>query len=233
MRTIRFLPDLLWMALAFISCGNPGNYTVITPIDFDSASVRQDIEVDSLQTPFEGDLIHALSWKDSLGLNTLVLSARTYPVGDGDTRRTEFFARAYLQIDSLPVSQWELLEVLNSCYCDCAVELAESPIPVKDVDEDGVAEVFLMYFLNDLCDASPMYTKLSVASGKTIYMLEGYTRRFLSPGAPGVNTLKPGPSFASAPPAVQKAAYQYWEDYIGKEQAAFDAVKKEGSQNKD
>jgi len=221
------------MALAFISCQNPGTYTAITPVDFDSASVRQGVAVDPLQTPFEGIPINSLSWKDSQGLNTLVLSVRTNVIGDGDTRRTEFFARAYLQTDSLPVSQWELLEVLDSCHCDCAVELAEGPIPVRDVDQNGVAEVFLMYFLNDLCDASPMYTKLSVASGKNIYMLEGYTRRFHAPGAPGVNALKPGPSFASAPSAVQNAAYHYWDEFIRKEQAAFDAVKKEGAQNQD
>lgn len=233
MRPSFFFLHVLWTSLTFISCGNPGNGTISAPTGFDSTSVREGMEADSVQLPFEGGLILTLFWKDGAGQNTLVLSGKAaFPV-DEDTQQTAFFAQAYVRNDSLPVPQWELVEVLDSCYCDCAIELAEGPIPVLDIDQDGIAEVFLMYFLNDLCDATPMFTKLSVASGKNVYGLEGYTRRFLAPGLPGVNVLSPGPTFESAPPAVQKAAYQFWEDYIRKEQAAFDNFKIEGVQNKD
>lgn len=109
-------------------------------------------------------------------------------------RRADFHAYAFATADGLPQPQWLLQETVDSCYCDCAVELAEGAIPIRDVDKDGVAEVFLMYFLNDLCDASPMSTKLTVASGKNTYVLEGYTRRFLAPGLPGVKTITPGPT---------------------------------------
>ena len=233
MRPIPFFMLLLWVATGCLAGEDPGADPENGQMVFDSASVAEGVEVDSLQTPFEGELIHTLSWKDASGANTLVISGlAAYPLNE-DIRRAAFFAYAYARGDSLTASQWELQEVVDSCYCDCAVELAEGPIPVRDVDQDGIAEVFLMYFLNDLCDASPMPTRLTVASGKNLYPLEGYTRRFLAPDLPGVTTLTPGSTFGSASPAIQKAAYQFWEDYLRKEQAAFEVFQKEGEKNKD
>ena len=200
---------------------------------FDPTSIREGTPVDTQATPFEGELIQTVSWVDLSGKNTLVISGKpAYPI-DADMRRAELHVYAFVTPDDLPYPQWLLQEVVDSCYCDCAVELAESPIPIHDVDKDGIAEVFLMYFLNDLCDASPMFTKLTVASGKNMYVLEGYTRRFLAPGLPGLKKISPGPTFSSAPSAIQQAAYMYWEEYLRKEEAAFEAFQNSGEQNKD
>lgn len=232
MRFILLIPILQFIGLACIPEGKTGD-AAQTSVVFDSTTIREGDPIDTAQTPFEGELIQTVTWVDQSGKNTLVLSGKSaYPLNE-DLRRAEFHAYAFATPDKLPHPQWLLQEVVDSCYCDCAVELAEGSIPIRDVDQDGVAEVFLMYFLNDLCDVSPMFTRLTVASGKNTYSLEGYTRRFQAPDLPEVKTISPGPTFASAPPAIQQAAYLFWEDYLEKEQAAFEVVQKELEENQD
>lgn len=232
MRFILLIPILPFIGLACFPDGKPGD-PALSSVVFDSTTIREGDPIDTAQTPFEGELIQTLSWVDQSGKNTLVLSGKSaYPINE-DMRRAEFHAYAFATPDKLPIPQWLLEEVVDSCYCDCAVELAEGSIPIRDVDGDGVAEVFLMYFLNDLCDVSPMFTRLTIASGKNTYSLEGYTRRFQAADLPEVKTINPGPTFANAPPAIQQAAYGYWEAYLRKEQAAFEAVQKEIQENQD
>jgi hypothetical protein len=221
----------------FWSCtpgGNtPGSGGAPLP-GFDSTSVKPAAAAQIRQMPFEGELIQAISWTDKAGKNTLVFSGKpAYPI-DADMRRAEFFAYAYAEgeKDSLALL-WQIREAVDSCYCDCAVELTGSPVILRDMDQDGYAEASFMYFLNDLCDASPMDTKLIVASRNQTFFMEGYTRRFLAPGESFFQKISTSENFDQASPPIREFARLHWESYLQSEQTAFENVQKENNQTED
>jgi hypothetical protein len=183
--------------------------------------------IDSAATPYEGLLIQSLQWTDQAGENVLLFSGRpAYPISE-DLRKAEFYVRAYTRSPESSTLQWEIREVVDSCYCDCAVELAEGPLEILDIDQDGRAEACFLFFRNDLCDASPMPTKLIIASGAGTYFLEGHTRLFLAPESPFFRKIARSENFDQAPSSIREYATEYWNTYIQKEEAAFEVFKKE------
>lgn len=231
-----FLPFVSILGL-FWSCTNGGNTSVNSGASFsgfDSTSVKAVAAAEIRQMPFEGELIQALSWMDKAGRNTLIFSGKpAYPL-DADMRKAEFFAYAYAagEEDSTALL-WQIAESVDSCYCDCAVELTERSVILRDLDQDGYAEASFMYFLNDLCDASPMSTKLIVASRNQTFFLEGYTRRFLAPGESFFQKISTSENFDQASPPLREFARLHWESYLQDEQTAFEEVQKENKQTED
>lgn len=222
---------LLW------SCTSGGNAPGISdaPLPgFDSTTVKPATAAEILQMPFEGELIQAINWTDKGGKNTLIFSGKpAYPI-DEDMRRAEFFAYTYASGgNGSPALLWQIREAVDSCYCDCAVELTDSPVILSDLDQDGYAEASFMYFLNDLCDASPMDTKLIVASRNQTFFLEGHTRRFLAPGISSFQKISTSENFDQASPPIRDFAHLHWESYIRSEETAFENVQKGNNQTED
>lgn len=235
---MRLLFSLALIASLFWNCTPRGKASVnkgdLLLAAFDSTSVKPASAEDIQQMPFEGELIQAINWTDKAGLNTLIFSGKpAYPI-DEDMRKAEFFAYAYSagENDSLALL-WQIREAVDSCYCDCAVELVDAPVILRDLDQDGYAEASFMYFLNDLCDASPMDTKLIVASLNQTFFMEGYTRRFLAPGDSFFQRISTSVNFDQASLPIREFARGHWESYLKNEQTAFEDVQKGKNQMED
>ena len=220
MRSLLFL----LLLLAWSCQSNESTSTPDTPLVFDPASLLESQTLDSTAMPFDGTLIQALNWIDAAGENTLIFSDKPAFAITDDLRRTEFFARAYKVKNDTTTLLWQLQEVIDSCYCDCAIELEGSE--VTDIDQDGNAEVCFLFFRNDLCDASPMPTRLILASASGTYFLEGYTRLFLAPNI-GLEKISTSENFDQAPQAFREYALNYWKTYLQKEESAFQDFKNE------
>jgi hypothetical protein len=234
MRLFLILSSIFGLFWSCTSGGNASGSGEVPLPGFDSTSVKPAAAAEILQMPFEGELIQAINWTDKGGKNTLVFSGKpAYPI-NADMRKAEFFAYAFAagENDSLALL-WQIREAVDSCYCDCAVELTDSPVILRDMDQDGYAEASFMYFLNNLCDASPMDTKLIVASRNQTFFMEGYTRRFLAPGKSFFQKISTSENFDQASPPIREFARLHWESYLQDEQSAFEEVQKGNKQTED
>jgi hypothetical protein len=102
-----------------------------------------------------GDIIGGAHWSDRNGENMLIVSRRYTPSkGDGDGQIEEL--RGYHYVISADSTRllWKIQDEADN-WCDLGYGLV-SPVEVRDLDGDGVAENAFVYNVWGSCDVSPI-----------------------------------------------------------------------------
>lgn len=136
-------------------------------------------EVDRRVLPFKGQFLSALSWKDRLGSNILILSGKgTYDEGNG---RKELFAYHYVKRDTVYDVLWQINDFVDGDGCDLSIELIQLFPLISDIDSNGIAETAIFYSLNARCDAVSFPAKLIIHEGANKVAIRGIRAQFLGP----------------------------------------------------
>lgn len=136
-------------------------------------------EIDRKTLPFNGRFLSALSWKDKLGNNILVLSEKgAYDNGNG---RKELFAYHYVKRDTAYDALWKINDFVDGSGCDLNIELINFFPLVSDIDSNGIAETAIFYSLNARCDAVSFPAKLIIHEGANKVTIRGIRAQFLGP----------------------------------------------------
>ncbi len=233
---IRFLTAL--SLLSFFACSNPKAPTTDTPTDsidyaqVDSLRIHQKVtlkvgpvtELKSVPRdsfPYQGNFLSAKQWTEARGTCTLVLSEIPHDNQKGYTERLDYqlFAYLYLEKDSLEL-RWKMNDYIG-CYCDCEMWF-EVPGEITDIDQDGEAEVRLLYAMNDRCDASPLPVKQLLYWRDHKFKIDGAAQEYFlyfPKSNPKYwdftrmyNVMDPG-SFAVLPEAIGEYALKGWYEY--------------------
>jgi hypothetical protein len=176
----------------------------VAMLPFDSTAARRLDHV--------GDLIGGAHWRDGNGENMLILSRRLTPSKEeGEGQLEQLRGYHYLLTGDSTRLLWKIQDEADN-WCDLGRGLV-SPVEVRDLDGDGVAENAFIYNVWGSCDVSPIPYKLMLHSGEQKYAVRGTNRVF--DGADSIGgEYKFDPAFDKAPEAFRQLAEEMWRNYV-------------------
>jgi hypothetical protein len=229
------------LAVAFVLVGLAGvgrGRAGPPPTTSAPGSVASTVVVLDTRAPLPGgataagaEIAAALTWRDALGDNLLVVSlskvgSRANAVGETVSDRRlygQHFTRPpagpTAGSSSSSVAAWRELWRTQDFVVDCEFDLTAALVPgavaVTDLDADGTAETRFAYLLGCRSDVSPLDLKLLMHEGAAKYALRGSNRVQHGVDAQGRPEYAGGgfaadPAFAKAPAAFLDDAKATW-----------------------
>ena len=146
---------------------------------------------------FKGEFISCTKWNDSLGINYLLLSRSpiitpesaieakkqfdiisfngiidTVYSYEADIKERELYAYHYIQNSDAIKLLWKLKDFERDCPFDLTIEYLINP-EITDLDNNGIAETWLLYWKGCRSDVSPLDMKLIMHQGKSKFKIHG------------------------------------------------------------
>lgn len=161
----------------------------------------------------EGDIRDGAKWIDRNGENTLFVTTSVAARGGSEIK---IFGYLYAVKDGQTKLLWKITDgAVNDCD---EGEGLVSPIDVRDIDDDGVAENLFVYNVIGTCDVSPKPYKLMMHSGEKKYAIRGVNRVLINDPAFSEAERKGkkdfDPAFNGAPQSYKQAASAFWDKYV-------------------
>jgi hypothetical protein len=161
----------------------------------------------------EGEIRDGAKWLDRNGENTLFVTTSVAARGGSEIK---IFGYLYAVKDGQTKLLWKITDgAVNDCD---EGEGLVSPIDVRDIDDDGVAENLFVYNVVGTCDVSPKPYKLMMHSGEKKYAIRGVNRVLINDPAFSDAERKGkkdfDPAFNGAPQSYKQAASAFWDKYV-------------------
>lgn len=164
---------------------------------------------------YSGKIIDAITWEDDLGKN-LVMTCKTEATinlkSEMDGYDVEIYAYHYLLINNKPKFVWKIYDYVSGCLSDVQNEFINNTLSVTDLNNDGIAEIWIMYIIDCHGDASPDHMKIIMYHGNQKYAMRGLNKMDLSDNDGGQYTFDK--EFLKAPKAFKDYAIKLWKKNI-------------------
>jgi len=158
-----------------------------------------------------GRVVQALRYTDRTGTYT-VLATQSGPAADpnsqsGSGQRADLYVYHYPATGPAPT--WQVRDFVADCQLDLVTNFSPQGLTVTDLDQDGTAEVWLVYRTGCRGDISPDTQKIIMYEGARKYAVRGTTRTVLDGQSEGgAYTLDA--AWQAAPAAFRRHAEQLW-----------------------
>jgi len=165
---------------------------------------------------YEGHVIDAVKWTDSLGLNYVITSETgkiPSRVKDSDGRDAYLYAYHYVVKKDTAKLVWRIYDFSDDCPVDLTVFFINNTFAVTDLDNNGLAEVWVMYKNSCHGDVSPVPTKIIMYEDSKKYALRGESKVKVSDQDYGGGTYKLDENFKTGNPLFRKYAENLWNKY--------------------
>ncbi len=164
---------------------------------------------------YKGHIINAVKYTDNEGEH-LVITTETgivnvKEVGE-DMKKADLYAYSYLNSGNVFKLSWQMHDLVPSCPVDVIGKYIPGTFAVTDVNNDGKAEVWLMYIITCQGDASPCTMKIIMHSGDKKYAMRGTNQVKLDKAYGGEYTFDD--AFKNAPKLFRDYAQQLWKKNI-------------------
>jgi len=152
---------------------------------------------------FKGDFKQAVRWTDAEGDNLVVVSTHS----DDDGSNDDLYAVRYTIADGEAQARWSLHDFVHDCGLDHqATFFRGAALQITDLDDDGIAEVWMAYRLMCRGDISSDTMKVIVYQGAQKYAMRGETK---DAGGEG-GSYAFDPAFMAAPEPFRAFARNLW-----------------------
>ncbi|MBK8984294.1 MAG: hypothetical protein IPM38_18740 [Ignavibacteria bacterium] len=166
----------------------------------------------------ENKIIEAVKWKDSLGMNLIVITLSDEKTVYEDNRIKEFFVHHYLLSGNTKVL-WKTYDFVKDCPFDITLEYIDRSLTVTDLDSNGLAETSFVYRLSCKSDVSPDDMKLIMHEGHKKYAVRGVMILKINNEDAVGGEMNIDASFSKAPPEFKIYAVEKWnkfnKDFVG------------------
>jgi hypothetical protein len=159
-----------------------------------------------------GRVVQALRYTDRTGTYT-VLATEIAPRPDpspkemGDSQRADLYAYQYPAAGPGPT--WQVHDFVDDCPLDLEARFLPKSLTVTDLDQDGTAEVWLVYRTTCRGDVSPSTQKIIMYEGPRKYAVRGTSRITLGGTSDG-GTYTLDAALQAAPATFRQHATQLW-----------------------
>jgi|SRR6185503_7536740 len=128
---------------------------------------------------FKGHIVNAVKYTDSEGTH-LVITTETGIVAGKDTAdqmsNADLYAYCYKVEGNKLTLAWQMHDFFNDCPLEEVVNYIPGTFAVTDLNNDGKAEVWLMYLVACRSDVSPGSLKIIMHEGNKKYAMRGENR---------------------------------------------------------
>ncbi len=173
---------------------------------------------------YEGKLKSALQWKDANGDNIVITTETGIYQNrkfkhDSDGVDAELFAYHFIITDSKPAQTWKVYDYISDCPVDIEASFVGGAPNITDLDNDGIAETWLIYKTVCHGDVSPADMKVIMYEDNQKHAMRGREKVFEGSDDKGVKHYDGGeytfdPAFANAPESFRKFAKKLWNQNL-------------------
>jgi hypothetical protein len=165
---------------------------------------------------YTGQIVNAVSFKDSLGHNIVITTetGETQSKVEPDSRDAALYAyHFYSKGDSIQTS-WKINDYIKDCPVDLKANYIKHTFAVTDLNEDGKAEVWLMYKTVCHGDVSPSDMKIIMFEAGNKYAVRGTNKVKVSENDYMGGEYKFDDALKKAPQVFRQYAEQLWKKNI-------------------
>ncbi|WP_324679152.1 M949_RS01915 family surface polysaccharide biosynthesis protein [Hymenobacter sp. GOD-10R] len=200
------------------------NYLLTSSFLFAALSAHAQLRVSPL-TPaavpatlkHAGRVVQAVRYTDRTG-TYIVLATQTGPKSAAstemdDAQRADLYAYQYPATGSTPT--WQMHDFVTDCPVDLEARFRPKGLTVTDLDQNGTAEVWLVYRTVCRGDVSPSTQKIIMYEGPRKYAVRGTSRIVIKSQAYGEGGSYTFDAALKASPAVfRQHAAQLWKQHL-------------------
>lgn len=168
---------------------------------------------------YKGNIKTAVRWTDKLGDNIVITSEtgeftskKEEPTDD--FREAALYAYHYIiEKDSIKLN-WKVSDFVKDCPFDIEANFIKNTFQVTDINNDGVAEVWLMYKILCTSDVSPAEMKIIMYEGQQKYAMRGQNKVKVSDKDFMGGEYKFDIAFMNAPESYRTFAKKLWNKNV-------------------
>lgn len=172
---------------------------------------------------YSGKIKTAVRWTDKSGDN-IVLTTETGKtiskiVPSEDYRDAALYAYHYIVVKDSTFLTWTVNDFIKECPVDIEVNFVKNTFQITDLNNDGVAEVWLMYKTACHGDVSPCDMKIIMYQGQQKFAIRGHNKVFQGTDEKGTKHYAGGDykydkAFAEGPKEFLEFAKKLWDKNI-------------------
>ena len=168
---------------------------------------------------YTGHIISAVKFIDAEGEH-IVITTETGEVKtkakDSDGRDADLYAYCYKTDSGTPTVAWQVHDFIKDCGEDILANYVPNTFAVTDLNNDGKAEVWLMYKVTCQGDVSPPTMKIIMYSGSKKYAARGTAKTQISDKDYMGGKYVFDDAFKTGPEAFRKYADALWQKNLMK-----------------
>ncbi len=129
---------------------------------------------------YNGKVVRAVRWADSIGDNIVILSAtdktKSKSAPDDDYSDAALYAYHYLVSGDTNTQTWKVYDYVKECPVDISLYFIDKAFAITDLNKDGKAEVWMMYKNSCQGDVSPLPMKIIMYQDDKKFAVRGTTK---------------------------------------------------------
>ncbi len=162
----------------------------------------------------QGKLVKKVTFLDAKGVNDVILThTGMYPSKPGDEEgpsNSELHAYGYVAGGAQSIPVWQMHDFVHACEAGAEAEFSPDSPVITDLDENGLSEIWLTYYVGCRGDVSPIGMKILMYEGGRKYALRGET--FVhADGMDMGGTYRADPAFENAHERFRHFADRLWQ----------------------
>ncbi len=170
------------------------------------------------EVKYKGEVVNSVRWKDNLGDHYVVTtetgSFHNDTSKEPDSNDAEIYAYHYLIKDKITTQIWEMNDFERDCVLDLYAGFIKKTFQVTDLNNNGIAEVWLMYKTICTGDVSPYKMKIIMYEGNKKHAMRGRNKVKLSDDEYIGGEYALDKTFYRAPNQFKDFAKKLWEKNI-------------------
>lgn len=160
---------------------SPESNATATPTIRVSSPTHLSINEIPAEIRFEGKIKNAVKWTDQLGENMVITTETgiyesTKFKHENDGGDAELFAYHFKKTNGVFRQTWKVYDFICDCPVDIVAQYIDNMFQITDLNENGIAETWLMYKTVCHGDVSPSDMKIVMYEGKQKYTIRGENR---------------------------------------------------------
>lgn len=165
--------------------------------------------------PYKGVLQEALQYTDKEGTHVVITTEQTGEKNDDgqELRTAELYAYSYLKNGNAAVLSWKLYDFADPCEEDIEATYKDNSY-ITDLNNNGVAEVWLTYIEACKGDVSPSEMKVIMHEGTKKFAMRGTTRVKINATEHMGGEYKFDDVFKAAPQSFRDYALKLWKKNV-------------------
>ena len=202
----------------------------VSPVAVSVAAESQRDITDYSFPNLPGKIIKTVRYTDSLGDNAVLFTEtdiffspedalwnkkNNAPDVHSSSRSKELAAYNFsLKKDGAAHQNWRVYDFMRGCSAaDMNAEFEQNALQTTDLDNNGIAEVWMVYYLTCRNDPSPLNLKIIMYEGQQKYALRGETRIQMTKSAHMGDAYTLDAAFGAGPAEFTSFAKGLWEKY--------------------
>lgn len=167
----------------------------------------------------KGKIKDHIHWTDTEGEHTIIIcetgvTPSKNSTADMESNEASVYAYKYTVKDGTISLNWKIQDFVRDCPFDITATFVKNTLQVTDLDDDGIAEVWVMYKVTCRSDVSPCNMKIIMYEGSDKYAMRGENKVTAGDDTFIGGEYKFDEAFDTAPKSFRNFAINIWDANI-------------------